>query len=60
MKFTRREKHVLIISLLALLGIFLSGSSQQEIEEFALAWLFFFVVPLGIYIVTDPERRQVG
>ena len=54
---TRREKHVLIIFFITLLGIILSGVDQQTINHYELLWLLFYVAPLGLYIATDPERR---
>lgn len=58
MKLTRRETHVCIVSVIAFLAILLSGVSQEQLNEYELAGLFFFVLPLGVYILTDPERRE--
>ncbi len=52
--FTRRERHIVLIVIL-LSPIFLI-LDQQTINDWELAWLLFFVLPAGIYILTDPER----
>jgi len=59
---TRREKHVLIIIVLTLAVLFWAFTKslidQQTLENWALVWLIFYVLPLGIYILTDRERRD--
>lgn len=60
--FTRREKHVLIIVVLTLAVLFWafikSLIDQQTLEDWALVWLILYVLPLGIYLLTDRERRE--
>lgn len=58
MQFTRREKHVAIIGALSVLIIIFSNVDQSTLNGYELLWLLFFVVPIGIYIITDPERRK--
>jgi hypothetical protein len=55
-KLTRREIHLLII--LALTFPILIVTKFETIIENELTWLIFYVAPLGLYIATDPERRQ--
>lgn len=55
---TRREKHVLIIAILTILIIIVSGIDQQTLNDYEYAWLLFYVLPMGLYIVTDPARRS--
>lgn len=58
--FTRREKHVLVMVVLtaAVLtwAIYTSLITQQALEDLALIWLMLYVLPLGIYLLTDKER----
>jgi hypothetical protein len=55
--FTRREKHVLVVFALTLLAILLFHIEQQTINDYELLWLLLYVLPLGAYIATDPERK---
>ena len=59
MNFTRREKHVAVVFTLSILLMLLFGKRLPDNEIYEYVWLIFFVVPLGIYIATDPERRKV-
>lgn len=60
--FTRREKHVLFIFLLTLALLFWAFQTgritQQALNRWELVWLIFYVLPLGVYILTDRERRE--
>jgi hypothetical protein len=55
MKFTRREKHVLLIMVFATITV--AFIKQEIIMNWETCLLLFFVAPLGFYIATDPERR---
>lgn len=59
---THREKHVLGILLLTLiaLGVAIETgiTNQTIINEWEVVWLLFYILPLGIYLVTDRERRS--
>jgi len=57
--FTRREKYVIIIFVVTVLAIIASGVDQQTLNDYEFIWLFFYVVPIGIYIATDPAHRQL-
>jgi hypothetical protein len=54
---THREKFVLALSVFVLGLSFLFPSAF--VPENEMAFLVFFVLPLGILLVTDPERRRV-
>lgn len=56
MKFTRREKHFLIVFAILLIGIFAFGKQLPDNELLEYLFLLFIVAPLGYYIATDPER----
>jgi len=58
MKFTRRDKHVLI-AIIALV-IMLAFIPQQTINNHEVFFMVVIVGPLGLYIATDPERRKAG
>jgi len=59
--FTRREKHVFVVIVLTFAVLFWAFTKslidQQTLEDWALVWLILYVLPLGIYILTDRERR---
>jgi ABC-type proline/glycine betaine transport system permease subunit len=55
MTFTRRERHVFIFTILAL--VFAIAFDPWR-EKYEILWLLFFVAPVGFYIATDTERRQ--
>jgi len=57
--FTRREKHVLVVFILTGLALLPFHIEQQTLNDYELLWLFFYVMPLGVYIATDPERRTI-
>ena len=57
MNITRREKHVLIIC--SILLIILAFIPQQAINNAEPVYTLLIVTPIGLYIATDPERRQV-
>lgn len=53
---TRREKIALVTAaFFALLFIFIP---QPVLDELEYPYLFLVVLPLGIYIATDPERNK--
>lgn len=56
--FTKREKHVAVIFIVVIGLIFAFGNHLQSIEGAEHFFLLLFVLPLGAYIATDPERRQ--
>lgn len=56
MNFTRREKRILLF-LLVLFPLFFFVD-QQTLDEWALFGMLFIVLPLGVYIVADPERSE--
>ena len=55
--FSRREKHVIIIAMITAVvltyAIKAGHIDQQIINDWELVWLLFYVLPLGIYLVTD-------
>ena len=55
--FTRRERHVLVVLTLTLVALLLFHIEPQNLTDYELLWLLFYVMPLGAYIATDPERR---
>lgn len=55
--FTRREKHVIVLLCITVISIIASGVDQQTLNDYEILFMFLFVVPVGIYIATDPERR---
>ena len=55
MKFTKREKRALLIAVAVVLPALLF-LDQQAIDKWEIAWNIFVVLPLAIYIITDPER----
>ncbi len=57
---TRREGHVLVIMALAVLLLVITGIDQQTLNDHEYLGLFFFVLPIGLYIATDPERRKIS
>ena len=67
MKLTRREKHVLFIAALVLIGFAIAGSLAPSMQAFNLRvaeWEPFFllviVAPLGFYLALDPERKRTN
>jgi len=56
--FTRREKHVLIIAAITIVMIIASGVDQETLNQYESIWLLLYVLPLGLYIITDSQRRQ--
>jgi len=54
MNLTRREKHIVIISLLLLFA--LAFVPQQIITDNEPLFLLVSAAPMGFYIATDPER----
>ncbi len=56
MSLTRREK----IALIALLPIVCAVSfiPQRTLDEWEIFLLLFYLFPLGIFLITDPERRK--
>ena len=57
MQFTRREKHVIVLMCITVILIIFSGIDQQTLNDYEILFMFLFVVPIGIYIATDPQRR---
>lgn len=55
--FTRRELHVIAVLLLIVLPL-LFIVDQQTLDDWALAGMLFFVLPIGIYLVNDRERIE--
>ena len=55
--FTRREKHVLVF--LAIIFPILYFADLPAIIKSEFFWLIFVVIPVGIYLVTDRERRDI-
>jgi len=53
---TRRETHVIIILVVSTILLMLSGVDQQTLNDYEYPFLVFYVLPLGAYIATDPER----
>lgn len=59
MKITLREKIVLAVA--TLLCIVFSILPQQPIsEEYEIIYLIFVVIPIAVYLLSDPERRKAG
>jgi hypothetical protein len=60
--FTRREKHILVIIVLSMIALIIALEKglidQQTLDGWALFGMFFFVLPLGIYLITDRERDK--
>lgn len=54
-KFTKREKIVAV--LIGILTILVFIIPQDVLVEYELLGLVFVILPIGILIVTDPERR---
>lgn len=50
--FTRREKNILPIIVIVVVFLLMDPKAFSDWE---IAWLIFFVMPLGAYIATDPE-----
>jgi hypothetical protein len=55
--FTRREKHVAWFAGITVILIILSGVDQSTLNAYEIPFMFFVVVPIGIYIAIDPERK---
>lgn len=55
--FTRREKHVIVLMCITVILIIFSGVDQQTLNDYEMLFMLLFVVPIGVYIATDPERR---
>ncbi len=55
---THREKHITVIALITILIILASGIDQETLNQYELLWLLFYVTPLGLYLLTDPNRRK--
>lgn len=60
MYLTQREWHIMALFLLVLIGIVLSGLDQMTLEAYSIPFCIFIVLPAGLYLATDPERRKVG
>jgi len=56
MPLTRREAIAFGIVVVIVAVVFLAG--PRILENWEMAFLVFIVLPLGIYIATDPERRK--
>ena len=58
--FTHRGRNVLIIFLLSLIALMIAFGTgrvtQEELEAWSTPIMLFYVLPLGIYILTDQER----
>ena len=54
MNLTRREKVVLIATALVFIGLLVID--RRVVQEWELAFLLFFVLPVGVYLLTDKER----
>ena len=54
MNLTRREKVVLIATALVFIGLLVID--RRVVQEWELALLLFFVLPVGVYLLTDKER----
>ena len=54
--FTRREKIVVGLFLVLLLAFFIFPALLNP--DYEILYLLLIVVPLGLLIATDPERRQ--
>lgn len=57
MKLTKREKIAVMITGLATLILFTIPKHLLK-DEHEYLWLFLVVLPIGILIATDPERRK--
>lgn len=56
--FTRREKHVLIIAAITIVIIVASSVDQETLNQYEYLWLLLYVLPLGLYIATDSDRKS--
>lgn len=54
--FTRREKIVVGLFLVLLLAFFIFPALLNP--DYEILYLLLIVVPVGLLIATDPERRQ--
>ena len=52
--FTKREKIVSVIGIVALILVFIIPLK----DEYEYLWLFFVVLPIGILLATDPARKK--
>lgn len=57
MKLTKREKIVAVVMGILILLIFIIPPNLLK-DEYEYLWLFIVVIPIGILIATDPERRK--
>lgn len=57
MTLTKREKIVSVIVGIALLFIFIIPPELIK-SEYEYLWLFVVVIPVGVLIATDPERKK--
>ena len=57
---TRREKHVLTIAALIAIFFVITRPSYETVQEWEYILWFIVVVPIGLYIALDPERRKEG
>jgi hypothetical protein len=58
MYLTQREEHIIVLFLLVLIGVVLSGLDQMTLEAYSIPFCIFIVMPAGLYLATDPERRR--
>jgi hypothetical protein len=57
---SKREKHFIVIVFVSGILIMWFGKNIQANDELELLYMLFFVVPVGVYIATDLERRKRG
>jgi NAD/NADP transhydrogenase beta subunit len=58
MKLTRREKHILVAAAIIALFFIITHPDQATAEKWEYFYILLIALPLGMYLVTDPERRK--
>jgi hypothetical protein len=55
--FSRREIHVIAFAVLFMAALVIFKIDQATLNHYELIGIFGVALPLGIYIMTDPERK---
>lgn len=54
--FTRREKIIVGLFLVLLLAFFVFPALLNP--DYEIVYMFLVILPIGLLLITDPERRQ--
>jgi len=57
-KLTRREKHILVAAAIIALFFIIVRPDQAIAGEWEYFYILLIALPLGMYLVTDPESRE--